>query len=85
MLKVEIAPLAARDLSRVPERELARVKPRILALERDARPHGVKKLEGPLHRTRVGDWRILYSIDDDRKIVVILRVLRRSERTYKFI
>ena len=31
----------------------------------------------------MGDWRIIYSVEDIRRTVTILRVLRRSERTYK--
>ncbi|MEK7279205.1 MAG: type II toxin-antitoxin system RelE/ParE family toxin [Nitrospirota bacterium] len=32
---------------------------------------------------RVGDYRILYSIDDKNKIVIIYRIKIRSEKTYK--
>ena len=83
MYRVQIAPIAVRDLDRIREPDLSRLRARILALESEPRPQGVKKLEGPLHRIRSGDWRILYGIDDGQKMVTILRVLRRSERTYK--
>jgi len=32
---------------------------------------------------RLGDLRLVYLIDDERRLVVILRVARRSERTYR--
>ncbi|MBI5242180.1 MAG: type II toxin-antitoxin system RelE/ParE family toxin [Elusimicrobia bacterium] len=83
MHDVRIAPGAVRDLDNIREPDLSRLQSRILSLEHDPRPHGSLKLEGPLHRVRVGDWRILYAIDDKQQTVTILRVLRRSERTYK--
>jgi mRNA interferase RelE/StbE len=48
----------------------------------DPRPPGVSKLSGTdFWRVRVGDLRIVYVIDDGW--VVVLRVARRSERTYR--
>lgn len=35
------------------------------------------------YRIRVGDYRILYTIDDDNRIVVVYRIKIRSEKTYK--
>jgi mRNA-degrading endonuclease RelE of RelBE toxin-antitoxin system len=83
MYQVEIAPNAVRDLNCIREPDIGRIRTHILALEAAPRPHGVKKLDGPLHRIRMSNWRILYGIDDRRKVVTVLRVLRRSERTYK--
>ena len=83
MHKVQIASSAIRDLNRIREPDLGRIRTHILALESDPRPHGVKKLDGHLHRVRVGDWRVLYGINDRQKVVTILHVIRRSERTYK--
>ena len=83
MYKVDIAPSGLRDLGRIRGRDIIRVKQGIMSLETSLRPSGVKKLKGVLHRIRVGDWRILYAIEDRIRTVTILRVLRRSERTYK--
>jgi mRNA-degrading endonuclease RelE of RelBE toxin-antitoxin system len=38
---------------------------------------------GPFWRLRVGDLRVVYAIDDERRTVVVLRVARRSESTYR--
>ena len=83
MHRLEIAHGAVRDLDRIHEPDLGRIKTHILVLESNPRPHGVKKLDGPLHRIRAGNWRILYGIDDHQKVITILRIVRRSERTYK--
>ena len=53
-------------------------------LEFEARPFGAIPLTGSsFYRLRVGDWRILYEIDDERRLVSISRVIRRSEKTYR--
>lgn len=81
--KVQIAVSAIRDLDDIYDPDLSRIRSRIFALEENPRPPGVKKLKGSLHRLRAGDWRVLYAIEDMAKKVVVLHVLRRSERTYK--
>jgi mRNA-degrading endonuclease RelE of RelBE toxin-antitoxin system len=56
----------------------------ILALARDPRPPGSASLAGgPFWRLRVGDIRIVYGIDDGASRIVILRVARRNESTYR--
>jgi mRNA-degrading endonuclease RelE of RelBE toxin-antitoxin system len=50
----------------------------------DPRPPGVVKLAGTdFWRLRVGDLRIVYLIDEDANLVVVLKVARRSESTYR--
>jgi mRNA interferase RelE/StbE len=56
----------------------------IRAIERLAtnpRPKGCRKLEGAdnLWRIRVGDYRVIYSVDDARRIVDIIAIRHRSE------
>jgi len=45
------------------------------------RPSGAKKLSGTKdgYRVRVGDYRILYTIDDRRKVITIYRIRHRRE------
>jgi len=58
------------------------------------RPYGkkpFKKLKPPVqfyrfvaqYRIRIGDYRVLYDVDDERRIVWVLALRRRGERTYK--
>jgi mRNA interferase RelE/StbE len=48
------------------------------------RPHGSKKLtEKEGYRIRAGDYRILYTIDDETKTVVIYRIKIKGKATYK--
>lgn len=82
--RVEIAPAAQRQLRRLPPGEAARLRGPILALAIEPRPPGVMKLaETNFWRLRVGDLRIVYLIEDESALAVILRVARRSEGTYR--
>ncbi len=82
--RVELAPAAQRQLRRLPPDATARLRGPILALARDPRPHGVAALTGSAFwRLRAGDLRIVYAIDDTARVVVVLRVARRGESTYR--
>lgn len=58
-----------------------RILPRIRELADNPRPPGCKKLHGFKNRwrIRVGDWRIVYRIDDSQKVVDITRIAHRRE------
>jgi mRNA interferase RelE/StbE len=80
--RVVIAPAAQRQIRRLPPGDAARLRGPILALAIDPRPPGATKLTGTdFWRLRIGDLRIVYTIDDDA--VVVLRAARRSESTYR--
>jgi mRNA-degrading endonuclease RelE of RelBE toxin-antitoxin system len=50
----------------------------------DPRPPGTVKLTGTeFWRLRVGDLRVIYLIDDPASLVIVPRVARRSESTYR--
>lgn len=82
--RVELAPAAQRQLRRLPPGDAARLRGPILALAIEPRPPGVAKISGTeFWRIRVGDLRIVYVFDDSADRVVVLKVARRSERTYR--
>ncbi len=82
--RVELAPAAERQLRKLPPAETARLRGPILALALDPRPGGVVRVVGgPFWRLRVGDLRIVSAIDDAARTVVVLRVARRGESTYR--
>ena len=78
--QVEIAPSALKQLTSLPRKVQS-------ALQRSSmpcalsRPHGVKKLLGvdDLYRVRVGSYRVVYTIRDDRLIVLVLRISDRKD------
>lgn len=82
--RVELAPAAQRELARLPPGTAAQLRPPILALALNPRPVGVVKLTATdFWRMRIGTLRIIYSVNDAARLVVVLRVARRSERTYR--
>lgn len=82
--RVDLAPAAQRQLRRLPPGSAAAIRGPILALGIDPRPPGATKLAATdFWRIRVGDLRVIYSIDDAARLVVVLRVARRSESTYR--
>jgi mRNA interferase RelE/StbE len=72
---------AEQDLRGLPDSVFDRINARILALQDDLRPPGGRKLSGALEgwRIRVGDYRILYQIDDGAQTVTVVRVKHRRE------
>ena len=81
--EIVLNPHAKRELDKVPSQIFSKIDAEIWKLRENPRPHGIKKLEDDLHRIRIGEWRVIFAIFDQEKRVVILRVVRRSERTYK--
>lgn len=82
--RVELAPAAQRQLRRVPPGDAARLRGPILALAIDPRPPGsIRLTASAFWRLRVGDLRVVYLIEDDDRLIVVLKVARRSERTYR--
>lgn len=82
--RVELAPAALRDLRRLPPGDAARLRVPILALGLDPYPPGSRKLvDTEFWRLRVGDLRAAYHVGDSAGVVVVLKVARRSESTYR--
>lgn len=78
---VFLRPAALRDLQNVPPNLRERVESAIDHLAENPRPPGCKKLVGFEHewRIRVGEYRVLYVIDDTMRRVTITRVAHRRE------
>ncbi len=81
---VELTPNAQREYRRLPPGVAVRLRGPILALGIDPRLPGATRLIGAdLWRLRVGDLREVYRIDDGRRRVLVTRVARRAESTYR--
>ncbi len=69
-----------RDLSRIPAQQRRVILRRIEQLAADSRGRQVEKLSGMEgYRLRIGDYRVLFTIDDRRKRVIIYRIVHRRE------
>lgn len=78
---VQFVRSARKDLERLPDAVLQRVFPRIEALADTPRPAGCRKLRGAkdLWRIRVGDYRVVYQIDDGILLVEVRSVGDRKD------
>jgi mRNA interferase RelE/StbE len=78
--KLLIATSAAKELDVLPLKDRRRMAARIGRLALDPRPAGVEKLSGQeKYRLRQGDYRILFSIDDADRHVIIVKIGHRRE------
>lgn len=72
-----------KELRPLPSADLAALRQATLALAQEPRPGGVIKLEDDIYRLRVGDYRIIYLVDDAARTVTVGRITRRREDTYR--
>jgi mRNA interferase RelE/StbE len=80
MHSIELLPSAARALAKLEPATRRRIGRRIDRLASDPRTDAVK-LRGAdnVWRVRVGDYRVLYVIEDRRLIVVVVRIAHRRD------
>ena len=78
---VLLLPAAEREWRKLPPEIRTRVNRALLALEDTPRPHGLIKLSGSSNRwrIRVGDYRVIYHIDDAAREVTVLRIAHRRQ------
>lgn len=75
---------AQKELNAIRGRDYQAVARAVSSLREDARPPGAIKLKGSgLWRVRVGRYRLVYGIDDAKRLVIVVRVTRRREDTYE--
>ncbi len=79
--RVELKPSAKKELDKLPDSAIARLVPRLERLATNPRPPGCKKLQGGENewRIRSGDYRAVYTVDDQKLLVEITRIRHRSE------
>jgi mRNA-degrading endonuclease RelE of RelBE toxin-antitoxin system len=80
--RVELTSRAQRELDRVPGKNFERIVVALRELQNNPHSFGVSKLRGPIHRIRVGGWRIIYAVFDKDGLVIVGKVARRSKNTY---
>ncbi|MDZ4170231.1 MAG: type II toxin-antitoxin system RelE/ParE family toxin [Coriobacteriia bacterium] len=77
---VEIKLSAAREIEGIPIADRREVVERIGRLAEDPRPRGCEKLAGGEHyRVRQGDYRIVYTVEDGRLVVWVVKVGHRRD------
>lgn len=81
--EIEIAEKLEKRLSKLPKKDKEKILEKIDSLANNPRPKDCKKLQGnqkpPLYRVRSGIYRIIYAINDDVLIVLIVDIGHRKE------
>ncbi len=77
---VQLERVAQRELKKLTRENLKRILVKLNELEREPRTGDIKKLRGfNGYRLRVGDYRILFTIDDKEQTVKVYRVKHRKQ------
>jgi mRNA interferase RelE/StbE len=77
---LRILPRAEKQLAALDSTPYELVKRKILSLPGDPRPPGCRKLKGHEGwRIRIGDYRVIYEIDDSQKTITVLVIGHRRE------
>ena len=79
--RVEISRTAERQLKRLPPEDRRRVARAVAVLAIDPHPRGVRKLAGydDVFRVRTGRYRIIYSVEKARLIILVLKIGHRKD------
>ena len=79
--RIEFRPAAWREMRRIPKPFNARLLTAIAALADNPHPPGSVRLQGPegFRRIRVGDYRIVYLIEDRQLLICVVRVADRKD------
>lgn len=82
---IEFKPSAARELAKLPRPVQVKIAYKIEALSGEPYPAGVEKLKGAatLFRLRIGDYRVIYSVEKGRLVILVVRIGHRRE-VYRF-
>ncbi|HEX3867685.1 MAG TPA: type II toxin-antitoxin system RelE/ParE family toxin [Gemmatimonadaceae bacterium] len=81
MYELRLVRSARKELEALPDAVLARVARHLDALQTTPRPSGCKKLRGAtdLWRVRVGDYRIIYHVDDGAQVIEVQAIRDRKD------
>jgi len=81
---VRLKKKAVKDLNKLPSFVFEKIVKELKCLEENPYHHGCEKLEGVEgYRTRMGDYRMLYTINNPKKEIFVYRVRHRKE-AYRF-
>ncbi len=79
--KIIIPKPVQKQLNKIPQPQLNRILTAVRLLKENPRPDGVKKLKSLVntYRIRVGDYRVIYKINDQELMIVLLNSDHRKD------
>ena len=72
-----------KQLARIQKKQRERLVEAMRSLSSEPRPTGCVKLDNVLYRIREGQYRVIYAVFDEEVVVVVCKVARRAEDTYR--
>ena len=82
MYEVELTRRAHNQFNKLSLPDQERIEAELDRLSTNPRPPGIRKIYENIYRIRTGDWRIIYAVFDKDRLVLVGRIVRRSEDTY---
>lgn len=80
LYSISISKDAQKALAKIPNPDYNKIVKDIQSLAVNPRPAGVKKLKGRIgYRIRHGNYRVIYTIDDDKIVVMIIDIGHRKD------
>ena len=79
--RIEFKRSAAKGLKKIPKRDRKRIRDKIDDLSESLPDPIITKMKGdnPFHRIRVGDYRIVYEIQEDVLLILVLKIGHRKD------
>ena len=78
--KIYIKPTAVKELLKIPKRDVSKIIDKIRSLSSNPRPPGCEKLSADeKYRVRQGRYRIVYSIEEDILVVLVIKIGHRKD------
>jgi mRNA interferase RelE/StbE len=79
--RVEVKRSAAKALKKIPKMDQKRIAGKIDSLVQNPPNHDTTKMKGnnPFHKIRVGDYRIIYEIQEEVLIILVVKIGRRKD------
>ena len=78
--KIEIKKSAIKELNSIPQKDIQKIITKIHFLSSNPKPQGCTKLTNREdYRIRVGNYRIIYSINEDILIITVIKIGHRKE------
>ena len=82
--EVRLRRAVQKQLDKLAKNDYGTLARAISTLAQEPRLRGAKKLaDSGLWRIRIGNYRVVYHINDEERVVVVARVARRAEDTYR--
>lgn len=87
MYKLLFARQYEKQLKKIPKDEQVRIINKIEKISGNPRVYSIKlaSIHPPIYKLRVGNYRVFFEIDDEKKMVIITDVRRRTTQTYRHI